>query len=49
MLRGTVHAVCPKFLAFEGPLRPGHPARLNGEVAFPAERWASAPWSPPQR
>ena len=39
-LRGEMHEVCPKFLAFKGPLRPGHPARLDGEVAFPAEHYA---------
>ena len=39
-LRGDVHEVCPKFLAFKGPLRPGHPARQEGEVAFPAEHYA---------
>ena len=39
-LRGGVHEVCPKFLAFKGPLWPGHLARLDGEVAFPAEHYA---------
>jgi cell division cycle 14 len=35
-----VHAVCPKFLAFKGPLQPGHPAREDAEVAFPAGHYA---------
>jgi hypothetical protein len=39
-LAGDAHAVCPKFLAFKGPLRPGHPAREDGEVAFPAGHYA---------
>ena len=39
-LAGDVHAVCPKFLAFKGPLRPGHPDQQDGEVAFPAGYYA---------
>ena len=39
-LAGDAHAVCPKLLAFKGPLRPGHPARGDGEVALPAGYYA---------
>ena len=35
-----MHVVCPKFLAFKGPLRPGHPCKHDGEVALPAGHYA---------
>ena len=35
-----MHVVCPKFLAFKGPLRPGHPCKQHGEVAFSAGHYA---------
>ena len=35
-----MHVLCPKFLAFKGPLRPDHPAKEDGEVAFPAGHYA---------
>ena len=33
-LAGDVHAICPKLLAFKGPLRPGHPARQVPQLPY---------------
>jgi hypothetical protein len=37
-----MHKVCPKFIAFKGPLRLGHPAREVGEAARPPLYYAAA-------
>ena len=41
-LAGDIHVICPKFVAFKGPLDPGSRHRLPGEIAFPPEFYAPA-------
>ena len=37
---GDMHRICPKFVAFKGPLSDGSPYRLRSEIAFPPEHYA---------
>ena len=37
---GDLHQICPKFVAFKGPLAEDSPQRGGGEVAFPPEHYA---------
>lgn len=36
---GDIHQICPKFVAFKGPLCIGSPFRQNHEVAFPPSKY----------
>ena len=39
-LNGDMHRICPKFVAFKGPLAEDSPQRESGEVAFSPEHYA---------